>query len=353
MKTQLSPQDWQQLSAYLDGQLSTTEKERLETRLRTQTNLRTGLEEISQTRAVLRSVPHRKVPHNFTLTRAMVAEQNRRRSAWFPVLSFTSLASLVVLAAVSLLSQFQYGALSAAPAAPVAMQAARSSQADAAQPTSQPMIIQWGNGGIGRGGGGGGDGGISPQSANPMGLGMGGAPPQEPQANTMMKGQATPEAGIESSPAATEVGAPQVAAPGAGAPTEAPAATSAPAMAVPPLEATPTPPGAGLVSGATPTPPGAGLIPGAPPAATAQAPENTPTSAAVAQQKTVPDQAQGPVILGIAPTQEQGMVQTTPSVTDNYQVPVAPFNILPFLQVGLVALAVIAGILAFLLRKKT
>jgi hypothetical protein len=330
MKTQLSPQDWQQLSAYLDGQLSTTEKERLETRLRTQTNLRSGLEEISQTRAVLRSVPHRKVPHNFTLTRAMVAEQTMRRSAWFPVLSFTSLASLVVLVAVSLLSQFQSGALSAAPAAPVAMQAARS----AAQPTSQPMIIQWGNGGIG--GGGGGDGGAVPQTAT----GMGGASPQEPQAKTMMKGQPTPEAGIESGPAATEVGAPALAAPDAGTPTEAPAATSEPAFATPPF-------------GATPTPPEAGLVPGAPPAATAQAPENTPTSGAVAQEKSVPDQAQGPVILGIAPTQEQGLLQTTPPSADNYRTPSAPFNFLPFVQGGLVVLAVIAGILAILLRKKT
>jgi len=330
MKTQLSPQDWQQLSAYLDGQLSTTEKERLETRLRTQTNLRTGLEEISQTRAVLRSVPHRKVPHNFTLTRAMVAEQTRRRSAWFPVLSFTSLASLVVLVAVSLLSQFQFGALSAAPAAaPVAMQAARSAD----QPTAQPQIIQWGNGGAGggMGGGGGGDGGAVPQTA----MGKGGASPQEPQSNTLMNGQATPEAGIASTPAA-----PGLAAPDSGTPTEGPAATSAPAMAVPPLES-------------TPTPPEAGLVPGAPPAATAQAPENTPTSGAVAQQKSIPEQAQGPVILGIAPTQEQGMVQTTPPAEDNYRAPSTSFNFLPFVQIGLAALAVIAGILAVLLRKKT
>jgi hypothetical protein len=334
MKTQLSPQDWQQLSAYLDGQLSTTEKERLETRLRNQTNLRTGLEEISQTRAVLRSVPHRKVPHNFTLTRAMVAEQTMRRSAWFPVLSFTSLASLVVLVAVSLLSQFQYGALSAAPAAPVAMQAARA----AAQPTDQPMIIQWGNGGIG--GGGGGDGEALPQSANPQGLGMGGAQPAVPQANTMMKGQPTPQAGIESGPAATEVSVPALAAPDAGTPTEAPAANSQPAFATPPF-------------GPTPTPPEAGLVPGAPLTATAQAPENTPTSEPVAQEKSVPDQAQGPVILGIAPTQEQGLLQTTPPSADNYQAPSTPFNFLPFVQIGLVALAVVAGIWAFLLRKKS
>jgi hypothetical protein len=332
MKTQLSPQDWQQLSAYLDGQLSTTEKERLETRLRSQSSLRSGLEEINHTRTLLRSVPRRKVPHNFVLTRAMVAEQTRRRSAWFPVLSFTSLVSVVSLVVVSLLFQFRLGALTAAPAAPVAMQAARSDQAGAAQPTAQPMIIQWGNGGMGGGGGAGG----APAIAN----GMGGGPPQEPQANSLMKGQATPEAGGETAPAATEAGVPNLAVPNPDAQTEAPAATPAPFLVGPALEATPTEIPIG------PTPPAT---------ATGQPVENTPTSGAVAQEKALPAQAEGPVILGIAPTQDQGLVQSTPAVPDNYnyQAPSAPFNYLPFIQGGLVALAVIAGVLAFLLRKRT
>jgi hypothetical protein len=329
MKTQLSPQDWQQLSAYLDGQLSTTEKERLETRLHTQANLRNGLEEISQTRRILRSVPRRKVPHNFILTRAMVAEQSRRRSAWFPALSFTSLVSVVLLVVVSLFSQLQSGALLAAPAAPVAMQADRSSQAESAQPTSPPMIIQWG-GGVGRGGGGGGgDGGVAPQAANPVAIGGGDGTPPATQDNTLMKGLPTPEAAV-----------PNLVAPNTGTVTEAPGATTAPAIAAPLQEATPTP-----AAGAS--------VPGAPPAATEQPQENTPTSGAVAQQKTVPDQAEGPVILGIAPTQEQGQVQPSAPEAYAYQAPIAPVNYLPFIQVGLIALAVIAGILAFLLRKKT
>jgi hypothetical protein len=333
MKTQLSPQDWQQLSAYLDGQLSTTEKERLETRLRSQTSLRSGLEEISQTRTLLRSVPRRKVPHNFVLTRAMVAEQARRRSAWFPVLSFTSLVSLVSLVVISLLSQFRFGALPAAPAVPVAMQAARSDQAGSAQPTSEPMIIQWGSGGMG---GGGGDGGVNPPLAN----GMGGGPAQEPPANSLMKGQATPEAGIEAAPAATEAaGVPNLDAPNPGVQTEAPAATPQPFLSAPSLEATPSE---------------IPIVPTPPAEATGQPAENTPTPGVVAQQKALPAQSEGPVILGIAPTQDQGLIQSTPPTPDTTShAPSAPFNYLPFIQGGLVALAVIAGVLAFWLRKKT
>ena len=302
MKTQLSPQDWQQLSAYLDGQLSITEKERLETRLHTQTSLLDGLEEIRQTRAVLRSVPRRKVPHNFILTRAMVSEQARRRSAWFPVLGFTTLVSLVLLAAVSLLFQSQ---TNSAPA-PVAMQAARSDQAGATQSASQPMIIQWGNGGVGGGGGGGG---AVPQAANPTAgaYGLGGGQPQAPQNNPLMNGQATPEAGIEAAPAGTEVAVPKIAAPNTSAPTEAPAAV-----------------------------------------------EITPTPGASVQEKQVPNQAESPVaIFGIAPTQDQGLIQSAPPVTQNYQAPGASANLLPVIQAGLIILAVTAGILAFLLRKKT
>ncbi|MGD0005209.1 MAG: hypothetical protein ABSE06_13375 [Anaerolineaceae bacterium] len=317
MKTQLSPQDWQQLSAYLDGQLSTTEEERLETRLHTQTSLRDGLEEIRQTRTVLRSVPRRKVPHNFFLTRAMVAEQAKRRSVWFPVLGFTSLVSLMVLVAVSLLFQFQ---TSAAPA-PVAMQAARSDQSRATLSTSQPMIIQWGNGGVGSGGGGSG---AVPQVANPPAATneLGGGQPQAPQNNSLMNGQATPEAGVEAAPAVTEAAVPRIAVPNTGAPAETPAAISQPALAAP-----------------TEAP---------------VAVENTPTAGTSVQEKQVPNQAEGPVnIFGIAPTQEQGLIQSTPPATENYQAPGAPANLLPFIQAGLIILAVTAGLLAFLLRKKT
>jgi hypothetical protein len=150
MKTQLSSQDWQMLSAYLDGQLSAQEKMRIEQVLATRQDLRTGLEELRQTRKILWSLPRHKVPHNFTLTRAMAAEQKRATSAWFPFLSFTSLTS-VVLVILSMFLRFQSAS------APVAMRASAPVQEVASTQTGPPpMIIQWGATGKGGGGGGGG-----------------------------------------------------------------------------------------------------------------------------------------------------------------------------------------------------
>ena len=113
----------------------------------------------------------------------------------------------------------------------------------------------------------------------------------------------------------------------------APAATSEPALvapqALPALPATPAP---------TELP----------------AENNTPTAGAAVQPKLAPNQAEGPVnIYGIAPTQEQGKIQSTAPVTNNYQAPAQPVNLLPFIQVGLIVLTVTAAILAFLLRKKS
>ena len=161
MKTPLSPQDWQNLSAYLDHQLSTREQAHLEERLIQQPELREGLEELRETRLMLRSVPRRKLPHAFTLTRAMAAEQSRRRSIWAPVFGVSSLASFLLLI-VSIL--FALGpraaqvAMQEAPAAPV--------------PTAQ--IVYWGGlpAAEGMGGGGGGD------VGTPLGMGGGEPSPQ-------------------------------------------------------------------------------------------------------------------------------------------------------------------------------
>ena len=129
MKAQLSPKEWQQISEYLDDQLSPKEKNRLEERFRLRPDLQEGLEELRHTRLVLRSVPKRRVPHNFTLTPEMV--RPRSISRLFPVLSFSSaLATILIivtlalrlLPAISSSSAPEMQSLSApaAPAAPVA-----------------------------------------------------------------------------------------------------------------------------------------------------------------------------------------------------------------------------------------
>jgi len=70
MKTS-SFHDLEQLSAYLDGNLSREALARLSARLDADPDLRASLEELRQTRALLRRTPKRRAPRNFTLTPKM------------------------------------------------------------------------------------------------------------------------------------------------------------------------------------------------------------------------------------------------------------------------------------------
>jgi anti-sigma factor RsiW len=70
----MNRRDLELLSAYLDGELKPAETLRLETRLKTDPELVSALEDLRATRALLRKLPLRKAPRNFTLTRQMVAK---------------------------------------------------------------------------------------------------------------------------------------------------------------------------------------------------------------------------------------------------------------------------------------
>jgi ferric-dicitrate binding protein FerR (iron transport regulator) len=65
--TQTSFHDVQQLSALLDEKLNPADAARLQTRLESDSELRTAYEELRQTRTLLRSLPQRRAPRNFTL----------------------------------------------------------------------------------------------------------------------------------------------------------------------------------------------------------------------------------------------------------------------------------------------
>ena len=67
--------DMENLSAYLDGQLSQSERTRLEMRLQAEPDLAAALEELRQTRALLKHIPPRRAPRNFTLTPGMAGIQ--------------------------------------------------------------------------------------------------------------------------------------------------------------------------------------------------------------------------------------------------------------------------------------
>jgi anti-sigma factor RsiW len=64
--------DIEQLSSYLDGQLSPSESTRLESRIASDPELASAYNDIRAARSILRKLPSRKAPRNFTLTRQMV-----------------------------------------------------------------------------------------------------------------------------------------------------------------------------------------------------------------------------------------------------------------------------------------
>jgi len=64
--------DIEQLSAYLDGQLSPSDSARVESRTSSDPELDSVLSDLRAARGILRKLPQRKAPRNFTLTRAMV-----------------------------------------------------------------------------------------------------------------------------------------------------------------------------------------------------------------------------------------------------------------------------------------
>jgi hypothetical protein len=221
MSANISPRDLQTLSEYLDDQLSAREKAQLEARLHKSAELREELTGLRQTRLMLRSLPKRRAPRNFTVNPAAAPAHSGRRV--FPTFGFaTALAGLVLVAAFigqALLPANLAAVPEAAPAA-----AAEKVLAPAAvdQANREPIIILWGTptpvpgiGGGGYGGGGegpvgGGDGSveaIAPTIDPATGL-VNGTPTLPPRVMTGIGGgsQPTPstpgaEVGLENSTA--------------------------------------------------------------------------------------------------------------------------------------------------------
>lgn len=84
------------LSAYLDGELSGRDRERLETQLQKDEVLRNRYEELKRTRVMLRSLPKLRAPRNFLLTPEMVGQKEKSSRA-FPVLRFASAFAALLL----------------------------------------------------------------------------------------------------------------------------------------------------------------------------------------------------------------------------------------------------------------
>jgi len=115
--------DIETLSAYIDGQLNASDAARLETRLKTDPELASVMNDLRAARGILRKLPARKAPRNFTLTRQMVGLKPpmprtyplfRLATAFAAVLflfSFTAttLAPMMNFSGMSAPAQYGYG----------------------------------------------------------------------------------------------------------------------------------------------------------------------------------------------------------------------------------------------------
>lgn len=91
----MKTRDLELLSAYLDGQLSSSDSARLEIRLKNDRELASVMDDLRIARGYLRQLPLRKAPRNFILTRKMVG-QNPPLPRAYPIFRFaTALATLL------------------------------------------------------------------------------------------------------------------------------------------------------------------------------------------------------------------------------------------------------------------
>ena len=98
----MNQRDLELLSSYLDGQLKAAESTRLETRLKSDPELASAFNDLRAARTLLRKLPQRRAPRNFTLTRKMVG-QNPPLPRAYPFFRFaTAIATLLFIFSVGL-----------------------------------------------------------------------------------------------------------------------------------------------------------------------------------------------------------------------------------------------------------
>jgi hypothetical protein len=175
MNKNVSPKDLRTISAYLDGQLSSIERNKIEARFTKEESLHQAFKELQQTRLLLKHASIKKVPHNFTLSSEMATQiKPVRKSRILPALSISSVMATFLLAFVLLFELLpgilnQTASQKSAPDREMVMEAAPAVESFDMQSESQaPMIIEWGNPAYKNNGGYGGGGGTSDTAVQSM-----------------------------------------------------------------------------------------------------------------------------------------------------------------------------------------
>ena len=88
--------DLEQISAYLDGELSENDARRVEARIQTDVTLRRVLRELQTTRKMIADLPEIRLPRNFTLTPEIAGV--RQRINLYPVFRFATVIATAAFA---------------------------------------------------------------------------------------------------------------------------------------------------------------------------------------------------------------------------------------------------------------
>lgn len=119
MAERINHTDLEILSAYLDGQISPTERQRLESRLAQEPALRSALADLRRTRQLLRVAPQAQRRRSFALTPEMVRPPRRMQRAFSTMRLVSVVASLlfaVVFIGNAFTAGFRSGSIALAPA---------------------------------------------------------------------------------------------------------------------------------------------------------------------------------------------------------------------------------------------
>lgn len=92
----LKKRDLEQLSAYLDGELSENESRKVEARLQSDSQFQAAFEELEKTRVLISGLPILSPPRNFTLTPEMAGI--RKGLSLFPIFRFATALAAVAFA---------------------------------------------------------------------------------------------------------------------------------------------------------------------------------------------------------------------------------------------------------------
>ncbi len=135
MLREMKTKDLELISSYLDGELPPEQISRLEQRIQADPELRAALEALQQTRALLRRMPRRRVPRNFTLSPRQVAKRPPLPRFYLSLQWSTALTVLLLVFSLGL------RLISPPAASPVAQEAAPALRAAQAEMTEQPLTV--------------------------------------------------------------------------------------------------------------------------------------------------------------------------------------------------------------------